>query len=93
MEQVWTRVVLRLLPKAFRSQNVSLAGVGERHHWLWDFQQLRQALEAAGFTGVHRCTADSSAIPDFPFHPLDIDSDGRVRKGCESMYVEAVKPS
>lgn len=91
-ERVWTQAVLRLLPKAFRTQNVSLAGVGERHHWLWDFHQLQQELEVAGFTGVQRRTSDSSAITDFPFRPLDIDVDGRPRKGAESMYVEAFRP-
>ena len=80
------------LPAAFRAQNVSLAGVGERHHWLWDFHQLQQALEAAGFQGVERRTAATSALADFPFHPLDLDTDGRPRKGAESMYVEAHKP-
>jgi len=92
VERVWTQAILQLLPKAFRTQNVSLAGVGERHHWLWDFHQLQQELEAAGFSGVQRQAADSSAIPDFPFRPLDIDADGRARKGTESMYVEALKP-
>ena len=90
-ERVWTRAVLRLLPQAFRTQNVCLAEVGERHHWLWDFHQLQQELEAAGFTGVQRHSAYSSAIPDFPFYPLDTGPDGRPRKGAESMYVEAVK--
>jgi SAM-dependent methyltransferase len=89
---VWLRFWLTGLPAAFRAQNLSLAGVGERHHWLWDFHQLRQALEVAGFKAVERRTAGSSAIADFPFYPLDLDADGRPRKGVESMYVEARKP-
>ena len=92
LQRLWIRAWLAPLPAAFRAQNVSLAGVGERHHWLWDFHQLQQALEAAGFTAVQRRAADSSAIADFPFHPLDLDADGRPRKGTESMYVEARKP-
>ena len=92
IERYWLRLWILALPAAFRTQNVSLAGVGERHHWLWDFHQLRQALESAGFTEVQRRTANSSGIVDFPFHPLDLDADDRPRKGAESMYVEARKP-
>ena len=92
LQRAWVRLWLAGLPSAFRAQNVSLAGVGERHHWFWDFHQLQQALETAGFTAVERRTADSSAIAGFPFQPLDLDADGRPRKGAESMYVEARKP-
>ncbi|MBM9538345.1 class I SAM-dependent methyltransferase [Desulfobulbus alkaliphilus] len=92
LQQAWVRLWLAGLPAAFRTQNVSLAGIGERHHWLWDFHQLQQTLSAVGFITVIRCSADSSSIKDFPFHPLDIDADGRPRKGLESMYVEARKP-
>jgi hypothetical protein len=92
MERLWIQLCLSALPAAFRAQNVSRAGVGERHHWLWDFQQLRTSLEAAGFVDVLRREANSSAVADFPFHPLDLDDAGRPRKGAESMYVEARKP-
>lgn len=92
VQQVWLRIWMRGLPAAFRSQNVSLASVGERHHWLWDFYQLQQALEAAGFTAVERCSAQTSTIADFPFFPLDVDNKGNPRKGRESMFVEATKP-
>jgi len=54
------RLGLALLPTAFREQNVSLAGIGERHHWLWDEHQLTEALRAAGFTAIERCRWDSS---------------------------------
>lgn len=92
VEYFWTRAVLRLLPAAFRAQNVSLAAVGERHHWIWDFEQLRAELEQAGFEIVTRCTASDSRFAGFPFHPLDLDTEGRPLKGEESMYIEAVKP-
>ena len=81
-----------LLPAAFREQNVSLAGVGERHHWIWDFHQLQQALHEAGFLTVQRQTAQTSSIQDFSFYLLDLDQDGLPRKGAESMFVEAKKP-
>lgn len=92
LQRLWIRAWLAALPAAFRAQNVSLADVGERHHWLWDFHQLQQALEAAGFMAVERRAPDSSAIANFPFQPLDLDAEGRSRKGAESMFVEATKP-
>lgn len=90
-ERYYIRAVIALLPAAFCEQNVSFAGVGERHHWVWDFHQLQQALKAAGFRAVERYSANNSAVADFPFYPLDIDLQGRSRKGSESMYVEAFK--
>ena len=89
---LWTRAVLQLLPKAFREQNVSLAAVGERHHWLYDFHQLQRLLAAAGFVSIERCTAATSRVPTFPFHPLDLAGDGQPRKGAESLFIEAQKP-
>lgn len=91
LQRYWIQLVLQLLPSAFRAQNVSLAEVGEKHHWLWDFYQLRQALDAVGFISVERRSADSSVNTDFPFYPLDLDTDGLPRKGAESMYIEAIK--
>ncbi|OOC47840.1 hypothetical protein B0684_12920 [Thioalkalivibrio versutus] len=92
LQRVWIKLVLKALPKAFRAQNVSLAQVGERHHWVWDFHQLSRALEEAGFVDIQRQSAESSTIGEFPFYPLDLNVDGSPRKGNESMYVEARKP-
>jgi hypothetical protein len=91
LELYWTRSLVRLLPSAFREQNVSFAQVGERHHWLWDLHQLAAALEEVGFIGVKRQFADQSHISGFAFDPLDIDSEGMSRKGESSMYIEAFK--
>jgi hypothetical protein len=93
LQRRWVNFLLSGLPTAFRAQNVSMASVGERHHWLWDFHQLREALEAAGFTDVSRATATTSRYVNFPFDPLDIDANRLSRKGKESMYVEAVRRS
>ncbi|EED34277.1 methyltransferase type 11 [Luminiphilus syltensis NOR5-1B] len=91
-ERLWIRAVMQLLPKAFRAQNISMAAVGECHQWIWDLEQLRTALLAAGFKEVSRVDASSSCLESFPFQPLDLDDDGRPRKGTESMYIEARKP-
>jgi hypothetical protein len=87
----WIQLIVCALPTAFREQNVSLASVGERHHWLWDLYQIRTALEAVGFERVTRQSADRSVVAGFPFYPLDLDADGRPRKGASSMYIEAFK--
>jgi hypothetical protein len=83
---------LDCLPTAFREQNVSLAAVGEKHQWLWDFTQISSQLTSAGFSAVSRASCKESQVEDFPFFPLDLDKDGLPRKGRESMYVEAQKP-
>jgi predicted SAM-dependent methyltransferase len=89
---LWIRFCLSGLPNAFRSQNVSLAAIGERHQWLWDYHQLKQALEFVGFKSVTRQSADRSDIKDFPFFDLDLNYNGMPRKGVGSMYIEATKP-
>ena len=91
IEQYYIKMVLTLLPKAFRRQNVSLASVGERHAWLYDFHSVKEILIQAGFTSVQKMSAYTSNIPDFPFKPLDLNEDGSIRKGSESMYIEAQK--
>lgn len=86
------RLGLAILPAAFCAQNVSLAAVGERHHWLWDFSQLERLLTTLGYSAVTRQNCQSSGIAGFPCFPLDIDASGYPRKGAESMYLEARKP-
>lgn len=93
LQQYYIHMIVSLLPRAFRTQNVSLAAVGERHHWLWDFYQLQQALESVGFIEVSRFNFNTSRVTDFPFQPLDMDLEGFPRKGLESMYIEAQKPN
>ena len=92
LERAWFNWLLSKLPKAFVNQNVSLATIGELHQWLWDFAQLKECLARCGFTEIKRVSFDSSNFPDFPFFPLDMDSNGGPRKGKESMYVEATRP-
>lgn len=84
------RLGLSLLNPSFLRQNVSLAGIGEKHCWLWDFYQLKCVLESAGFTEVCRQTHLSSHYNLFPFYPLDATAEGAPRKGKESMFVEAL---
>lgn len=91
LEAYYVRLILTLLPSAFRTQNVSLTEVGEKHAWMYDFYTVKQILLNAGYKDVQRMTANSSNIPDFPFDPLDMYENGMPRKGSESMYIEAIK--
>ena len=91
LDRVRINILISLLPKAFREQNVSLASIGERHHWLWDFYQIKSVLAEIGFDNIQRCNFNTSQVPDFPFKPLDANSDNRPRKGQQSMYLEAMK--
>jgi hypothetical protein len=81
---------IQLLDPAFLRQNVSMASIGEKHQWLWDYIQLKEQLESCGFSGVKRETHLSSKFELFPFYPLDAYKSGHPRKGRESMYVEAL---
>lgn len=92
LQGLYCMLVLALLPSAFRKQNVSLASVGERHAWIYDFHSIEKLLKQAGFTDIRRVTASTSSIDGFPFSLLDVTNEGLPRKGLESMYIEAVKP-
>jgi SAM-dependent methyltransferase len=83
------RLGLKLLLPAFKRQNVSFASIGEKHCWLWDFHQLKAALELSGFSAVCRQSHILSQFSLFPFFPLDATANGMPRKGKESIYVEA----
>lgn len=92
LERIYCRIIIALLPSAFRQQNVILTNVGERHVWMYDFYSLEKLLVKTGFSNVQRLTAVTSNIPHFQFYQLDVTEDGKPRKGLESMYIEAVKP-
>ena len=89
VERHYVRLMLRLLPRAFRQQNVSLADVGELHAWLYDAHTLGALLQQAGFSQLQVVAHDRSAKPDFPFVPLDTTPAGQPRKGLQSLYLEA----
>jgi len=92
LERLYCRSLTLFLPSAFLEQNVSFAGVGERHAWIYDFHTLSNLLEHAGFVSVWKMSCDHSEIEGFPLCPLDVTDSGQPRKGLESMYIEARKP-
>ena len=92
IERFYCWLVTRLLPSAFREQNVSFTHVGERHAWIYDFYELSKLMEQAGFASIRKLSFNQSGIEGFPLSALDVNADGHPRKGLESMYVEARKP-
>lgn len=92
VENMYIKLVVKLLPSAFKEQNVSLSEIGERHMWMYDYHVVQKLLLSFGFKSVNRCSAVTSSINEFPFFPLEVDEIGNPRKGEESMYIEAIKP-
>ena len=91
MEQIYVRLLLMLLPAAFRQQNISFTHVGERHTWIYDFYSLSNILQDCGFVSVEKKSYDKTSIEGFPLYPLDVSRENTPRKGRESMYIEATK--
>lgn len=79
-----------VLPAAFWEQNVKPAAVGELHQWIWDFTELADELNSAGFVDCRRMSHNRTRIPEFPLFPLDSTAIGASRKGSSSLFVEAV---
>jgi predicted SAM-dependent methyltransferase len=88
IEQYYIKLVCALLPKAFREQNVSFAGIGERHLWVYDFDSLKAVLNKAGFSRVERHSFNTSGRTDNLFMPLEV-IDGKPRKGNHQLFLEA----
>ena len=87
---IWIRLVIRLLPKAFRNTNVSLASIGEKHMWVYDFFTLNNALKEAGFCETIKCDFDKSMFDSSIFEELDL-TESYPRKGCHQLFVESKK--
>lgn len=81
----------KLLPPEYRKNLVSFTHLGELHKWVYDFREMETLLEQAGFWDVVKVEANLSQIKDFPMIPLDITDSGHVRKGRQSMYIEATR--
>lgn len=91
LERKYYLSLLRLMPSSYRYSLVSSAHVGEMHKWIYDYYELQEMLESIGFKYVERMSAKTSKYPEFPFVPLDLDSEGNINKGKESMFIEALK--
>ena len=89
LQRRYIGLVCRLLPRAFREQNVSLAEVGELHAWLYDAHSLGALLQQAGFGQVQVVSFDRSSEAGIAWAQLDAGADGQPRKGHQSLYLEA----
>lgn len=89
VQRRYIRALWRLLPRAFREQNVSLAEVGELHAWLYDAHTLGSLLQDAGFKDVQPMAFDRCSEAGFPLLALDATPTGEPRKGRQSLFLEA----
>ena len=86
----YVSIIISLLPRSFRNQNVSIAEVGELHTWIYDINILSKILKEIGFKNIEEVRHNSTSIRDFPII-LDSDQNGMPRKGLDSLFIEAVK--
>lgn len=83
--------IVSLFPRWFRYNHILKTVTGERHLWVHDFNSILNFLHSSGFSDISKVDAHTSFVPNFPLFPLDLNQDGRSRKGSESMYIEAWK--
>jgi hypothetical protein len=79
------------MPEWFVQNHVNFTNTGELHKWVYDERTLSKHLFGVGFSKVTRVSSSNSQIKDFPFVPLDLDENKNIRKGNESMFLEATK--
>jgi predicted SAM-dependent methyltransferase len=84
-------LLVLMMPRSYKSNLVSLAHLGELHKWVYDFDDLSFLLKEAGFGKIQRVSAKKTRIESFPLEPLDLTRWGKIRKGKESMFIEAVR--
>lgn len=74
-----------------QDNHISKAMTGRKHLWVHDFNSIYKFLHNSGYTEIMKLDAFNSLELEFPIFPLDIDLDGKSRKGLESMYIAAKK--
>jgi SAM-dependent methyltransferase len=91
LQWVYCKTLTKLMPEWFVQNHVNFTNTGELHKWVYDEKILSKHLFGVGFGQVIRVSSSNSQIENFPFIPLDLDENGNIRKGDESMYLEAIK--
>jgi hypothetical protein len=79
------------MPGWFVQNHINFTNTGELHKWVYDEKTLSKHLKSAGFKEVRRLSSNVSQIEKFPLVPLDLDENHNIRKGAESMFIEASK--
>lgn len=87
----YSRILVLILPKWFKSNHVSLTATGEKHLWVYDFYQLSNLLIKVGFSEIDKQSHNRSKVIDFNRFKLDMDELGNSRKGKSSLYLEGKK--
>lgn len=93
VQWVYCKILTKLMPKWFVLNHINFTNTGELHKWVYSEYSLSQHLLRAGFEQVIRVSSSDSQIIGFPYSPLDLDENRNIRKGAESMYIEAFKKS
>jgi predicted SAM-dependent methyltransferase len=83
--------ILLLLPRWYKKISIAKTEPGERHFWVHDFNSVSMHLLSSGYNKVYKVNCEYSHFENFPFFPLDVDNEGKVLKGNESMFIEAIK--
>lgn len=92
IERKYISLIVKLLPKWFRSYHVSRATPGERHMWLYDFASLSNLLSDIGFVEIDKVEEKVTRTLFKDVLLLDFNETGRPIKGISTMFVEATKP-
>jgi predicted SAM-dependent methyltransferase len=87
----YSRILVLLLPKWFKSNHVSLTSTGEKHLWVYDVYQLSKLFSKVGFSQIEKQCHNKSKVLDFNRFNLDTDELGNSRKGQSSLYLEGKK--
>jgi predicted SAM-dependent methyltransferase len=98
ISRIWRRTALLyiniiklFLPRWYKDMYLSKTQPGEKHLWVHDFYSISVMLNSVGFKKIYKMSSTSSNLKNFPFHPLDVNNQGKSIKGEESMYIEAIK--
>lgn len=91
IQWIYCKALTKIMPDWFVLNHINFTNTGELHKWVYDEKVLSKNLLNVGFKRVLRVSSSESQIQNFPHIPLDLDENGNIRKGAESMYLEAVK--
>jgi SAM-dependent methyltransferase len=93
LRRYWA-VIKLLIPKSIKEFNITDLAPGERHYWVYTFQQLQRMLVEIGFTDVYRVNAQETNSQVTEVIKMDVINLGQEvypRKGFSSLYLEATK--
>jgi SAM-dependent methyltransferase len=91
IEMVYISLIVKMFPDWFRRYHVSLTDPGERHLWLFTYNELFAKLEEMGFINIKKLEFSSTQSQLRDVLALDTLPEGGPRKGALSMFIEASK--